>query len=154
MIRTILENKDYNELVVSQVRDLLMLMVDITDNFSITVNINGVSFDPQLPEVISENFAQYTLFSLANFTFESIILNDNYISFEAGFGAENFGSVVTVPYSAIFQIILDESILFINPTATMERKIEINTNNKNVSNEQEKRSRNAFTMNPKNKGLV
>jgi len=151
MITKILQNKDYNELVVSQVRDLFMLLVDITENFSVTANLNGVNFDPELPEVIQNTLAQYTLFSLANFTFESIMLDDNYISFEAGFGAENFGSVVTIPYSAIFQIIADESILFVNPVATIEKKFEIDIEE---ASDQEKRSRSAFMMNPKNKDLI
>jgi hypothetical protein len=43
------------------------------------------------------------------------------MSFEAGFGNENFGSVVKIPLHAIFQIIVDESILYLNSVATVEK---------------------------------
>lgn len=58
------------------------------------------------------------MFMLANYSFESLKLYDDYLEFEAGFGKENFGSVVNIPYLAIFQIVLDESILYLNPVAT------------------------------------
>jgi hypothetical protein len=43
------------------------------------------------------------------------------MSFEAGFGNENFGSVVKIPLFAIFQIIVDESVLYLNSVATVEK---------------------------------
>jgi hypothetical protein len=79
------------------------------------------------------------MFSLVNYTFSTVNLTENHISFEAGFGEENFGSKVTIPLFAIFQIIINESILFINPTATVEKYF-LEQNN----TDQKSRSRNAF----------
>jgi hypothetical protein len=93
------------------------------------------------------NFAKFTLFSFANYTFESIILTEKYISFEAGFGEENIGSIVKIPYIAIFQIIIDESVLYINPASTMVIK-------KIDEIEQSQKSKNAFILNAKNKNLI
>jgi len=147
MITKVLQNNEYRKLQEAQIKDQLMVLVGIVDTFSITANINATSFNPDLPDEIKNSFSQYTLFSFANYTFESIMLHDDCISFEAGFGEENIGSVVTIPYIAIFQIIVDESILFINPSATM-------VINKDKEIDQKQRSMNAFKMNVKNKNLI
>ena len=106
--------------------------------------------------ILDKSFSHFTLFTLANYTYSTIELTDTTISFEAGFGAENFGSVVTIPLSAVFQIVIDESILFLNPTATVERyfkKEEQTQSVEEVDKDQEQRSLNAFKMNSKNKNL-
>lgn len=148
MITNILQNKEYSKLSASQVKEQLMMLVGLVDGFSITANINKISFNPEIPQSIKDNFSQYTLFALANYTFESVVLSEDHMSFEAGFGEENIGSVVTIPYECIFQIIVDDSIVFINPSATMVQK----ENKQEV--DQEERSKNAFRMNPKNKKLI
>jgi hypothetical protein len=147
MITKVVQNKQYQKQQIEQIRDQLMLLVDIVDGFSLTANIDAITFEPELPQEITDSFSKFTLFSFANYTFESIILTDTYISFEAGFGEENIDSVVKIPYIAIFQIIVDESILFINPSATMVIK-------KIDDLDQEERSRNAFTMHGRNKNLL
>jgi len=134
-----------------QIFEVIEYLINKNEEFSITANIKGVSFNPEIPESISENFSHFTLFTLSNYTYETIILTEQSITFEAGFGSENFGSVVTVPLYAIFQIVIDESILFLNPTATVEKyfqKQEI------IEEDQSSRSMNAFTMNSKNKDLL
>ena len=83
--------------------------------------MSGITFTPEIPHSIKRHFTKYTLFSLANYTLESLELHDNFITFEAGFGEENFGSVCKIPYFAIFQISIANSILYINPTATVEK---------------------------------
>jgi hypothetical protein len=133
---------------------VIEFLIDKDQEFSITANIKGVGFDPQIPEVISDNFPPFTLFALANYTYETIELTEDYIQFEAGFGAENFGSLVTIPLYCIFQIIVDESILLLNPTATVDkffRRPKVENLNKI---DQQTRSMNAFTMNVKNKKLL
>ena len=147
MLTSVVQNKQYQELQVVQIKDQLMLLMELVDSFSITANIDAITFDPILPKDIYDNFAKFTLFSFANYTFESIILTEEYISFEAGFGEENIGSIVKIPYIAIFQIIIDESVLYINPASTMViKKIE--------EIEQSQKSKNAFILNEKNKNLI
>ena len=57
---------------------------------------------------------------------------------------------MTVPLYAVFQIVIDESILFLNPTATVEKYFV----KEEISENQINRSMNAFTMNNKNKDLL
>jgi hypothetical protein len=63
--------------------------------------------------------------------------------------------MVTIPLNAIFQVVIDESILFLNPTATVEKffKQESPAEDEEGSEDQEERSFNAFKMNKKNKDL-
>jgi len=73
-----------------------------------------VTFDPSLPSQISQNFKPITMFFLAGYTFESTQVYNGRISFEAGFGSDNFGSLVSLPIEAILQIIIEEIPVFIN----------------------------------------
>ena len=149
MIFNIVEDINYRDMLENQIFEVMEYLINKDEEFSITANIKGVDFNPEMPESISKNFPQFTLFTLSNYTYESIILTEKSITFEAGFGSENFGSHVTIPLYAIFQIVIDESILFLNPTATVEKYFE-----KVKEEEQESRSMNAFTMNKKNKDLL
>lgn len=64
-----------------------------------------------LPEHISSTFAEMTLFILAGHTFKSIELGEKELSFEAGFGSENIGSLVTLPYESVVQILVQDNDL-------------------------------------------
>jgi len=150
MISNVVEDLEYRDILEGQIFDVIEYLINKDEEFSITANIKGVSFNPEMPESISKNFPMFTLFTLSNYTYESIILTEKNITFEAGFGSENFGSHVTLPLYAIFQIVIDESILFLNPTATVEKYfIEEKIEEENLS-----RSMNAFSMNKKNKDLL
>lgn len=157
MIFNIVEDLEYKEIIENQIYEIIEFLLNKDQEFSITANINGVGFEPPIPETIATSFPQFTLFTLANYTYSTIELSDNHISFETGFGAENFGSVVTIPLSAIFQIVIDESILFLNPTATVEKYFKKTQTQAETTTElddnQEQRSLNAFKMNNKNKNL-
>jgi hypothetical protein len=157
VIFNIVEDLEYKELMENQIFEIIEFLLNKDQEFSITANINGVGFNPKLPEAISDSFQHFTLFTLANYTYSTIELSDTHISFETGFGAENFGSVVTIPLGAIFQIVIDESILFLNPIATVEKhfKKEPQQHEKEPeeSQDQEQRSLNAFKLNSKNKNL-
>jgi len=153
MIFNIVEDIKYRDMLEGQIFEVIEYLLNQDEEFSITANIKGADFNPVMPESISKNFPHFTLFTLSNYTYESIVLTEKKLTFEAGFGSENFGSVVTLPLYAIFQIVIDESILFLNPTATVEKnfeKIEIDEE----ESTQESRSMNAFTMNKKNEDLL
>ncbi|MGB5866917.1 MAG: hypothetical protein WBG69_03490 [Arcobacteraceae bacterium] len=150
MIFNIVEDENYKEMLEGQIFEVIEYLINKDEEFSITANIEGVQFDPSIPESISANFSHFTLFTLANYTYESIILTEKNITFEAGFGSENFGSHVTIPLYAIFQIVIDESILFLNPTATVEKYFQ----KKESEEDPVERSMNAFKMNSKNKDLL
>ncbi|MFY4781904.1 hypothetical protein ACOTWN_01680 [Aliarcobacter butzleri] len=141
MIKDIIENPNYKELIEKQIQDIIVFLLDNNQEFSITANVTPISFNPALPEEIKSQLHKFSLFVLSNYTYTTIEINEEFLSFEAGFGNENFGSVVKIPLHAIFQIIVEDSILYLNSIATVEKF------NKNL----EKNSFNIFKNNPNNK---
>lgn len=141
MIRNIIEDEEYKNLIENQIKETVFFLLEKNQEFSITANIEPVTFTPELPSVIRNQMHKFSLFTLSNYTYTTVQINDDYMSFEAGFGNENFGSVVKIPLHAIFQIVVDESILYINSVATVEKF------NKNLK----KNSFNIFKSNPNNK---
>jgi hypothetical protein len=118
MILDVIGSSDYHKIVSKQVKEIISFLTKESIEFGITSNVQAVQFSPELPSVIKSKLSPFPMFMLANYSFESLKLYDDYLEFEAGFGKENFGSVVNIPYLAIFQIVLDESILYLNPVAT------------------------------------
>ncbi|BAK72276.1 MAG: hypothetical protein AB7S49_00180 [Arcobacter sp.] len=141
MIQNIIESEDYKNLVEKQICENILFLLEKNQEFSITANIEPITFTPELPKVIKEQMHKFSLFILSNYTYSTIQVDDEFLSFEAGFGNENFGSVVKIPLHAVFQIIVDESILYLNSVATVEKF------NKNLK----KNSFDVFKNNPNNK---
>ena len=133
MIKNIIENEDYKTLIENQIKETVIFLLKKNQEFSITANIEPITFTPQLPAVIKNQMNKFSLFTLSNYTYTTIQIDDNYLSFEAGFGNENFGSVVKIP--------LDESILYINSVATVDK----------FNKDLKKNSFNIFKSNPNNK---
>lgn len=123
------------------------LLLQKGEFFSVLTHINSVNFDPQLPEEISRRFKPVTLFDIAEYTFESATIDDKNFYFEAGFGAENIGSFVTVPLSSIVQILLGDTPILINLS------IEVASQEEHHKDGIE-RSTNIFLSNPKNKKIL
>lgn len=141
MIKNIIENEDYKTLIENQIKETVIFLLKKNQEFSITANIEPITFTPELPAVIKNQMNKFSLFTLSNYTYTTIQIDDNYLSFEAGFGNENFGSVVKIPLHAIFQIVVDESILYINSVATVDK----------FNKDLKKNSFNIFKSNPNNK---
>jgi hypothetical protein len=141
MIKDIIENNEYKELVERQIKENILFLLGKNQEFSITANLEPISFTPELPKVVKDQMHKFSLFILSNYTYTTVQVDDEYLSFEAGFGNENFGSVVKIPLHAVFQIVVDESILYINSVATVDKF------NKNLK----KNSFNIFKNNPNNK---
>jgi len=145
MAQRILGDSDFSYMMKTHIAEILELLMQRGQFFSILTNITNVAFDPQLPAEITSHFKPITLFVIAEYTFESSSIDDDYLYFEAGFGQENIGSVVTIPLNSIVQILIEETPIFINLAMelVMEKKEE------NV-----KKSTNIFLSNPKNKGFI
>lgn len=141
MVKDIIENEEYKLLIEKQIKENINFLLKMNQEFSITANIEPIVFNPELPAVIKKQLSKFSLFTLSNYTYTTIQVDDNYISFEAGFGNENFGSVVKIPLHAIFQIIVNESILYINSVATVEK----------FNKDLRKKSMDIFKNNPNNK---
>lgn len=144
MINNIIENVEYKDLVSSQIKDTINFLLKQNQEFAITANIDSITFDPELPSATFDQLSKFSLFILANYTYSTIKVDDSHISFEAGFGSENFGSTVKVPFHGVFQIVVEESILFVNSVATVDKFM------KDAST----KSLNVFKSNPNNKNLL
>lgn len=153
MIVDVIEDIKYRKLMEEQIRDIIDYLLVHNEEFSITANIKGVTFNPQIPQAIVDDFSNFTMFTLSNYTYSTIEITEDSISFEAGFGSENFGSTVTIPLFCVFQLVINDSILFVNPTATVEKYL-LKENIQKSEEGQQERSRSAFSMNPKNKELL
>ena len=114
MLEKLIEDRAFGTLMKKHMMELMILFFEKEQNFGILCKIEDVSFYPELPETIYKDFRPLTLFFLAGYTFETARIEDDMLIFEAGFGSDNFGSVVSVPLLSILQVIVDETPLFIN----------------------------------------
>ena len=146
MIKKIIKSESYQELIKKQTKETVKYLIDEGLEFAVTANLKGLDFIPELPTSIKSKLANFSLFVLSNYTYSTIILNDDHLTFEAGFGAENFASIVKVPYISIFQIVIDESIISINTLATVDELQEQSSSHS--------KSMNVFKTNPSNKDFV
>lgn len=141
----LLHDQDFAKLMEVQVSELIDLLLQKGVFFSILTNIQDTTFDPMLPHEITQEFKPITLFVIAEYTFESCHFDDENLYFEAGFEAQNIGSVVTVPLSSIVQVIVENTPIFINLShkhRMKDRQADVET------------STNIFLSNPKNKEFV
>jgi hypothetical protein len=129
------------------VKKTLEILLQRGMNFSILTNVAEISFEPPLPEEISASFKPITMFVLAGYTFESCVVDDWGISFEAGFGSDNFGSLVSVPMLSVLQIIIEETPILINLSVDAEEKPK--EKSKGV-----RKSMEALLSNPENEKLL
>ena len=150
MLDNVVADRDFAKIMKSSIIDLIVHFFQKEQNFGILCNIEDASFEPILPENINSNFRQLTLFFLAGYTFETARIDGDYLVFEAGFGEENFGSVVTVPLLSIMQIIVDETPVFINLSTYKESDEVADENSKDVDVDGVKNSMASFLSNPEN----
>lgn len=124
MLESVINDRDFAELMQKNIQDIIIHFFNKEQNFGILCKIDDISFNPELPESINSEFRPLTLFFLAGYTFETARVEDGYLIFEAGFGGDNFGSVVTVPLLSIMQVIIDETPVLIN-LANYEKMLEV-----------------------------
>ncbi len=119
-----LESSAYQELMKEHIYATIEYMFDKDQEFGVACETINVSFDPDLPTELRASLPEVTLFMLANYSFETASIDTDYISFEAGFGANNFGSLVHIPLLAVKQIFVDEYPILINVAAINEVVVE------------------------------
>ena len=107
------------------IESLIVHFFQEEQNFGVLCKIEEITFSPSLPENINSEFRPLTLFFLAGYTFETARIEDDMLIFEAGFGSENFGSVVSVPLLSILQIIIDETPVLINLAVYQEEQAQM-----------------------------
>lgn len=121
MLFDIVKHAGFGKLMNKHIQELLIYLFEEQQNFGILCKIEHLSFDPELPKHITDEFRPMTLFFLAGYTFDSARIEEDCLVFEAGFGNENIGSFVTVPLLSIIQIIIDETPIFVNLATIPER---------------------------------
>jgi len=149
MLENIIEDRKFATLMQNNIQDLIIYMFEREQNFGILCRIEDVSFEPVLPHEINAEFRPMTLFFLAGYTFETARIVDDSIVFEAGFGSENIGSIVTVPLLSIMQIIIDETPILIN-LANYTKLQTANHEIKKVDENGVENSMASFLSNPEN----
>ena len=115
MIEEILDDEKFALLMKMHVYECIDFLLQRNINFSIMANLPLVSFEPELPAEIKASFNMpVIIFTLAGYTFESTRLSEDSISFEAGFGAQDYASLVSLPLGAIVQILVENSPILVN----------------------------------------
>lgn len=122
MLENIVKDDKFARLMQKNIEDMIIYLFDSEQNFGILCKIDDAHFEPELPSEIQNSFRDLTLFFLAGYTFDTARIEDDCLIFEAGFGSENIGSVVTVPLLSIMQIIIDETPILINLAAQIKKK--------------------------------
>ena len=146
MLENIIQDSDFATVMQKNIQELIIYLFEKEQNFGILCKIENVSFSPELPKDINSSFRDMTLFFLAGYTFETAHIADGYLMFEAGFGSDNFGSLVSVPLYAIMQIIVDETPILINLTTHQLQTKTI----KSVDEDGVENSMASFLSNPEN----
>jgi len=147
LLDNLIEDRDFAKIMQKNIESLIILLFEKDQNFGILCKIEQITFEPALPKEISAEFRPMTLFFLAGYTFDTASIIGDKLVFEAGFGSDNFGSIVSVPLLSIMQIIVDETPLLINlSTYKQERETAVKKADKGgVEN-----SMASFLSNPEN----
>ena len=150
MLDNIIQDKDFAMIMQKNIQNLIIHFFEKEQNFGILCKIENVSFNPALPAEIQANFRDMTLFFLAGYTFETAHVENGYLVFEAGFGGDNFGSLVSVPLYSIIQVIVDETPVLINLATAKVNVDEV----KKVDNDGVENSMASFLSNPENSKFI
>ena len=146
MIDRLLDSKNFGNLMKRHLYEVMELLLKDGVEFSVAAEIEHISFSPELPKEIVDNFAPISLFVLAGYTYESLLLEKDHITFEAGFGRENIGSFVTIPILAIRHILIDDLVIAVN-MATFR-------NDKTIDESEIEHSMGVFLSNPENEKII
>ena len=140
-----LETYKYKELIQNHILATIEYLFDANQEFGVACELSTVSFSPKLPHKLQESLPEITLFMLANYSYETASVDQHYLSFEAGFGPDNFGALVEIPLLAIKQLFVDEYPILLNVTSSNEIKEE---------KKEEVDSMSALLNNPENAKLL
>jgi len=150
LLENVIEDSDFALMMQRNIEEMMIHLFEKEQNFGILCKIEDVSFEPALPPSINAEFRPLTLFFLAGYTFETARIVDDSLVFEAGFGSENFGSLVSVPMLSIMQVIVDETPVLINlATYKHIQKVDTNIDKNGVQN-----SMSSFLSNPENSKFI
>ena len=115
-----LQHPQFQEIMQEHIFNTIEFLFEANQEFGVACEVEFVLFNPALPEDIQKTLPVVTLFMLANYSFESASLDEEYLQFEAGFGNENFGSFVQIPLLAIKHMYVEEYPILINITSAQK----------------------------------
>jgi len=150
LLDNVINDRDFAALMQKNIYDMLVHLFEKEQNFGVLCKIEDTTFEPELPAEINTEFRPMTLFFLAGYTFDTARIVDDSLVFEAGFGVDNYGSLVNVPLLSIMQIIVDETPLLIN-LATHKKDIKPE---KKVDEGGVENSMASFLSNPENSKFI
>jgi hypothetical protein len=145
-----LNDKEFAHTIYQALAQVLSLLLKNDTPFIILTNISHVSFEPDLPSHITKNFQPLTFFALENYTLSTARLTGECLTFEAGFGEDNFASLVSVPIGAIARVSIEDLPIFINMAVD---KIAPAPKKAHTREDNLKKSLEALLNNPENKEL-
>jgi len=122
MTMKILETAQYKELMKEHIYATVEYLFNQNQEFGVACETSEVHFEPDLPTELKASLPEVTLFMLANYSFETASIDTNYISFEAGFGTENFAALVHIPLLSVKQLFVEEYPILINVATTKEEE--------------------------------
>ncbi len=148
MLYEVLTDKKFSTMMRKHAIEIMSFLFDNNYHFSVLADTKNVKFNPPLPKHIMDTFQQVILFTLVGYTYESAKIDEKNLYFEAGFGEENIGSIVTIPIQSILQILVEENPIFVNLAYITEDEEE-EEEDKGVE-----KSMQIFTSNPENQKLL
>jgi len=119
MLIDMIKHQEFQEIMEAHIKDMLAYFLENDQPFGLLCNLEYVTFDPPLPDEIVQNLNEVTLFMIAGYTFESFEFDEHTLYFEAGFGPQNFGSLVNMPILAVLQLLVEETPVLINMARPM-----------------------------------
>jgi len=143
MTINLFQTTEYKAIMHEHIFKTMEYLFQKNQEFAIACEIKHIDFNPELPQSIADTFNDTVLFILSGYTFESATLTEDSVYFEAGFGENNFGSTVSVPFLAITQLMVDDHPIIFNLAKHMAKK-----------EPTAKKSMESLLNNPENKKLL
>lgn len=147
MLQHVLSDPSFSKEMKRHVKEVISMLLQQGINFSLLTNVSEISFNPPLPAEIKATFKPITMFYLAGYTFESCTIDEQELTFEAGFGHQNFGAFVSIPILSVLQIIIEETPILIN--LSVDTQAIIKKEGQGI-----KKSMEALLSNPENERLL
>lgn len=113
-----MQDEKLRDILKNHAKSLIEYLLEKNEPFGVLAKTDQIDFNPDIPIEVKNSFGEFALFLLINYTLESAYIKEEDLVFEAGFGSENIGSIVTVPIESILQIVVDKTPIFVNITAT------------------------------------
>jgi len=143
MTINLFQTSEYKALMEEHINKTIYYLFEKDSEFAIACDIQHITFSPELPSNVLETFKDTVLFMISAYSFETAKLEEGYLSFEAGFGENNFGSTVTVPLLAVKQLFVGDNPIVMNFAQPTKKKVASSKN-----------SMEALLNNPENKKLL